>query len=314
MTRAGGWLAARAGATVLAFGALFAVYDFGDLRQQFAALHAGAIAGAVGLLAACIVGMAVKWHLALRAARLGVLLRALIASFFYALLPSGQVGGEVGKMLVVKSRQPDLRHVAGSIVFDKATGLFGLSLIGLAALAMSRHAPPWQWAIVAGIAAACVAGLYGCFVIARYAARLELRGPWLLRARDAVAAIAARIAEYAGDHGLVARSTALAILTQGLVIGIYVLLARDLGLSLPAAELVAAVVIANLATLVPISLAGLGVREAGLTFLLAQHPGVGPDRAIALSLAAMAVLLLAALAGALLEARHAVSAAARLGR
>jgi hypothetical protein len=312
VTRAGWWLLARAAATALAFGSLLAFYDFDDLRARLAATHPAAFLGAIALLAACITGMAAKWHLALREARFGVLLRALVASFFYALLPSGQMGGEVGKMLVVKARQPQVRRVASSIVFDKVTGLFGLSLVGLVALACTGGAPAWQWTVAGSIAAACVTGLYGCAAIARLARAVPVRHRMLLRVRDTIGGIAAQIAEYAVDHALVAKSTLLALATQGLVVAMYVLLARDLGLVLSTASLVAAVVIANLATLVPISLAGLGVREAGLVVLLVQHPGVESDRALGLSLVAMAVLLVAAAAGACLEARHAIATATQL--
>lgn len=297
-------LALRAAATLGAFAALAALYDFEQLGPRLAGIGAPAFAFAVALLSACVAGMALKWNLSLPGARYRVLLRAVIASFFYSILPSGQLGGELSKILLVKARQPELADVTSSVIFDKVTGLFGLTLIGTVALTLAGNTPPWQWLVVGGIALACATALAAAARVASL-----LRGHLIRSARartvvEAVARLVEDIARFASDPGLIGRSSVMAVLTQGCVVAIYMVLAIALGIPAHPAELVAAVVLANLASLIPVSLAGLGVREAGLTVLLSQYSAVAPDQALALSLSAMAVLLVAALAGGAMELRQ----------
>lgn len=298
------FLGLRLAATLLTFVLLFGFYDFHDVADQIAAV--GLLSFLVGavLLALCTAGMAWKWKLALHDAHYTVLLRALVSSYFYTILPSGQLGGEVSKILLVKSKQPEVHHIVGSVLFDKITGLLGLVIVGSIALALSpsaKHA--WQVVIVASITACCLGILWSSTHLAPVLNGITVEQPILTRAKSVLQSIIHRIGCYAGNRQLVVGSVFLGVLTQGTVVAIYLVLATALNIVIAPTDLIAAVVLANLAALIPISIAGLGVREAGLTILLAQYPGVTSGQALALSLSAMGVLLLGALAGALIELR-----------
>jgi uncharacterized membrane protein YbhN (UPF0104 family) len=91
------------------------------------------------------------------------------------------------------------------------------------------------------------------------------------------------------------------VLSQGAVVACYLVLAPSLELQVEVAALAGAVAIANLAALIPISIGGFGVREVGLVAILTAEYAVPGERALALSLTAMCVFLLAAMIGGFLE-------------
>jgi len=78
-----------------------------------------------------------------------------------------------------------------------------------------------------------------------------------------------------------------------------VVVARGLGIEAPISAIVLAASIVTVATVLPISIGGIGVREAGYALLLASH-GVSSSSAIALGIAQYALLLPVILAGAIL--------------
>jgi len=79
-------------------------------------------------------------------------------------------------------------------------------------------------------------------------------------------------------------------------------LAISLGISLSAVDAIALVPVALFATLLPISVAGWGVRESVLVFLLG-FVAVPPDQALVLSLCFGAAMTLSALPGGLIWVR-----------
>ncbi len=78
-----------------------------------------------------------------------------------------------------------------------------------------------------------------------------------------------------------------------------VIVSRGLGISVGIAPIVFAASAVTVATILPISVGGIGVREAGYAYLLASH-GVSTSQAIALGVAQYALLLPVIVAGAML--------------
>ncbi|MEP6633299.1 MAG: lysylphosphatidylglycerol synthase transmembrane domain-containing protein [Luteimonas sp.] len=299
----------RIAVTVIALVALFGLYRPGDVLPL--AAHAGAIACTLAVVAyaVCIVVSAFKWSLIARDVPFATLLHAVLAACFYALLPSGQLGAELGKAFIVKAKRPQAENILASIVFDKIAAVAGLLLIGVLASALSSHrVPSWQTALLIGLASCCAAALFAAPWVVGIGRRLKLPAS-LFSARDTALRMVETIQTYGQNRSLLLRCIVLGAISQCAVIAVYVVFAAALGLHVGTAELVGAVVIANLATLLPISVGGFGVREAGLTALLAGQYGVPGEQALALSLLPMSVFLLFALAGALLES-HAVLRAA----
>jgi hypothetical protein len=90
---------------------------------------------------------------------------------------------------------------------------------------------------------------------------------------------------------------------QALVAAQLCAIARCLGIGLSFASAVVALTLVTLATLVPISIAGFGIREGSYVVLLGGI-GISATDATAISLTTVLVLFIASLPGAFLLVRH----------
>jgi len=293
----------RVAVSVLALWFLFALYPPGEVFRLLTAVGPIWFGVAICLYGASLCVATRKWWILL-SVRPGLLFRAILAGCFYSLLPSGLVGGELSKVLIVRSHARDSLNVLASVMFDKLTGVVALVTLCAAALAFSDgRAQAIQFYAIAALAAAC--GLF--MVFSSYAARLLVKlhpaYPAIRHALHFVLNTLHSIDRYRRNGALLARSLSLGLLNQCVLVSMYLVLAHGLGIQIGIANLVAAVSLANLATLLPISVGGFGVREAGLTALLTMSYGVPGEKALALSLSALGVSICAALAGGLSELR-----------
>jgi glycosyltransferase 2 family protein len=140
-----------------------------------------------------------------------------------------------------------------------------------------------------------VAGL-GLLVLSSRSARVRRLVPE--RLRPAAQTVLATLRAYAASRPLLVRTTLLGLVYQALVVLCTIWLARAIGLDLSAALVAAVLPLVLLATLVPITIAGLGVREGGFVALLAAA-GVAAEPATLLSLLSLATAAVASLPGAL---------------
>jgi len=294
------WL--RIGVTIVALFFLFSKYSPTEVVRLIAGAGWTAFLSACALFLIGLLLMTCKWSLVMRGVPLSTLFHAILVSCFYSILPTGQLGGEVTKVLIVKARHPATNGVLASIIFDKITGLLGLLLFGSAALMLSTAAiSRWQLAVLGGLTAACAAFIMFAPLGARLTNSLRLPHPLLQRLQNSLEYALKETSLAARDHRTLVQSMLLGVLSQGAVIACYLVLAPSLGLQMEVAALAGAVAIANLAALVPISIGGFGVREMGLVAILTAEYAASGERALALSLTAMCVFLLAAMVGGLLE-------------
>lgn len=301
------WL--RIAVTALTIGVLFWTYPLGEVAGYVGAAGMAGFGAAVAMVLVGIALMALKWSLLLPRVPIRTLVLALFAYCFYALLPAGQLGGEIAKALVVRERHPAAAGVVSSILLDKVTGLLGLLLVAVAALTLSSAVVPWwEYALIAGMTFACLASMVFAGLLARAMLRWSPTRPGMAsRGWTSMILVLQEIAAFAAHRTGFVETLALGFVSQAAMVACYLLLASPLGIDLPLASLAGAVALANLAGLVPISIAGFGVREAGLVALLTTRHHVPGAQAFALSLAVMATFLVPALIGGALEVRRLVA-------
>jgi uncharacterized membrane protein YbhN (UPF0104 family) len=303
--RAGGSFFARLALSALLLGALAAWLPLDELaaaiRRTGLALWAALLAG----LAAGHLVSAAKWRVLLAASGLRPRWRDVWAAHGLGLfanlwLPS-LVGGDVVRAAHLARRDGGLARLAAAGLADRVldtAALVTLALAGLAAAPATRGfaARPVAAAALLGLASAA-AGL--ALLLRLPAARLgpRLETP-LLRLRAAAESILAR-----PRAALAAFALSLAV--QAGFVALNVRLAAAVGIHLPAATWYLVWPLAKLVALAPISLGGLGVREAAQAALLAPL-GVPAALAVAQSLVWQSLLLALGLAAA-----GAVAAAAR---
>jgi glycosyltransferase 2 family protein len=288
--------------TLVLLGVVALQVDWGTAADRLRAGEWGWFAAAVALLAAALVIGALRWHLLLEAARVPsawlATLRAYgIGVFSNNFLPTA-VGGDAARAWIVGRSGPALVRALSSVAVDRGTNIACLLPLGWAAVAVDRQAVPG--ALVAALAAVTAGGVLGA--VGLLLATLRGGGPlarllpgrlrgWAREGRGTLLA-------YVRDPVLLGRVLALGLAYQALAVTSTWLSTRALELHLPLALIAVTVPLVLALTLIPLSIAGFGVREGGFVVLLGEA-GVSATDATLLSLLSVAALALSSLPGAL---------------
>lgn len=249
----------------------------------------------------------VKWRLLLPAQALLRLVRLNVAAQFYSLVFPGQVAAEAVKAYQLGRGRADAQTIATSVLFDKVTSLIALLLFGLAgALTTGLAVGAALKSVLLALFLAGVASLLALRFEPLESAAIAIIGNAGRRfgkaeriSREIVLAIRAW-ADYSSRPLPLWGSLFAGLVQQALHIAIVVVLARELGLGIRVLEWCWIFTLVSIASFLPISLAGAGVREGTFVGLLALF-GVAAERALALSLTLFALQLLLGLIGAAIE-------------
>jgi uncharacterized membrane protein YbhN (UPF0104 family) len=288
-----------------------------ELGKAIMQIRGSAFAVALLIFIAGLSIAALKWRALLEGFRWRTLLAANLISLFYSLLLSGQIAGEAVKAYKIGRGRDDAGRVVASILTDKLTGLFALACVGLAGAAVGAQAAP-RAAIVllAGVATGIAAG-FGIVLVPQWDRAVVKLISWastraprfrgllisLRQVHDAMAA-------YARQPGPVLRAMLLGLLFQAANVAIVKVFATELGIPLDAFDLALVFSVVSLAVLLPLSIAGLGIREGTFAAVLGLY-GVGVSTSVALSLSIFSLQLLSACVGAVVDLRF--SRGVRLG-
>ena len=235
---------------------------------------------------------------------------SLIGVFYGLFVPTGLAGDAV-RAARLGSRHGALQRAFVSVAVDRIVGL--LSVLLMFAARTITGSPAGQevrlsstgWFAVLIVAVALIGGgvrpLYRHLV--RWARRRRFsileRWPFNWLARQ-VGELLGLIPEYAGAKRYLALGVAASILYQLLVTLVYSTGGAMLGIHIRFADYVWIVALVSLAQVMPITIAGLGVREGVFAFLLGQY-GVSTTTSVALSLVVFSVTLLFGIVGGTIE-------------
>jgi len=252
-----------------------------------------------------------RWWLLLRPVNLAVPYLRMVAFYFIGMffnifLPT-IVGGDAVKAILLARETGAPARATMSVFMERNVGLFALLTIATAAAFV---APPVDvrgfnllqltlFVLAGFIAANIVLANKPAYRLVDY---LVAMTP-LSRIRSRAASLYDAIVPYrdARWRGVVLAATAQSFLFQGVVILVVFLNANALGLSVPVAALAVFVPLISLAGMLPISVNGLGIREA-LYLLLFGRIGVPADAAVSMALLYFAVTLAASLPGGIVYA------------
>lgn len=234
---------------------------------------------------------ALKWHwlgeaLALPFSRRRYVQVYFMGLFLAAFLPSS-LGGDVGRAVLL-GRETRGWAVAYTVLADRYSGmmfLLGLASAACATLGTYDRLKPWLWALSAGVFAAWA-------LLGPLSRRLAGRPFKLAPALGAVADWEERLR----TPGHLARVGTSSLAIQLINWGVLVAIALALPMDVPAAALMTAYGLTTLATLAPVSINGLGVREGGYVLLLGMA-GVPAEQALGFGALWFAVYTVAALVG-----------------
>ncbi len=297
--------------TAALYVAVFYTIDVGKIwarlqtaRLEWVALGALVYAGGQWL-------SAWRWWLLLRPVRLDVPYLRMVAFYFIGMffnifLPT-IVGGDAVKAILLARETGAPARSTMSVFMERNVGLLALLTIATAAAFV---APPVD---VRGFNLLQLTLIvFAAFVVAnvvlanrpayRLVDYLVALTP-LARIRSRAASLYEALVPYrdARWRGLIAAATAQSFLFQAVVILVVFLNANALGLSVPLASLAVFVPLISLAGMLPVSVNGLGLREA-LYLLLFGRIGVPADAAVSMALLYFAVTLAASLPGGIVYA------------
>ncbi len=266
-------------------------------------------AAAFGLYVITLVVRAYRWRVLLKDveiklpfARLVILY--FVGAFFNNFLPSS-VGGDVVKMYEITKHSQRGANAVGTVLMDRATGLLVVLVIALVALPLgiSKGIAPEIAALTVALA---VGGWGGIAIfwrvdVDKWLARFNAVLPAALVNWGVYRQITAKLVELhraitAHTLRALAKTCAVALVFNILLIGIVYLLALSLGIDLAFGYFLLYVPLVTFVQAIPISWGGLGIREGGYVYFFGQA-GVGAATATSLSLLFYAVMLFSGLIG-----------------
>jgi glycosyltransferase 2 family protein len=288
------------------------VFYWTDARKIPATLRNAQFGLVGGCVALYLAGQAIstlKWRLLLGPVGLSTpyarLLGFYFTGMFFNLFLPTIVGGDAVKAVLLARETGAPARATMSVFMERDTGLCALLLIALVAAFL---APPvtlygislvaLTWLLAAGYVVANIV-LFSPHAY-RVTDRLIARSP-LRRMRARAASLYEAATPYTRAIGVLLPSMLLSIIFQCIVIGVVFLSARALSLSIPLTAVAVFVPLVSLAGMVPVSVNGLGVREA-LYILLFGRIGISAELAVALALLYLGVTVVASLPGGLVYA------------
>jgi uncharacterized membrane protein YbhN (UPF0104 family) len=291
-------IAARVGITLLGLAYVLRSVPLRELGQSFGDLAWPWVILSAALFIAGLVLRTLRWQVLLDGLGVRAPFRRLLelyfaGSFYNSFLPSG-FGGDAVRMVELSADAPGAA-AAGSVVVDRLSGLMALFAMALVGLPFRPAGfPPGLARLVAAL---CVFGLVASVALLdgraiRFAGRW-LPGRWSPSGDGPVG----RFASAVSGCGRPAVLTALAIslLFNLLLVGWWYAAAQALGYDLSFTYTLLVVPILSVALLIP-SVGGLGVREA-LSTILFSGAGLQPAEAVALSLLAYLIIVVASAVG-----------------
>ena len=295
---------------VVSAGLLYVLLSRVDLGRLWATARTASVPWlltALGLYFAMIFVSAWRWGLLLRAQRivmrLGSLVRSyLVATFFNNFLPSN-IGGDVVRVRDTAQAAGSKTRAATVVLVDRGIGLLALVFVAAAGASMlpkgspvvGPFGPSLLWLILAAGTALAAPMLVMPQRIGQLLAPLKtLHQEWVEERISRLVTALARFRETPAALGL---GFFGAILVQAILVGFYAAIAQALGVPIPMAHLAVMIPLSFIVQMAPVSVNGLGVREATFSYYFTQL-GLPLESALALSFLGAVLVMIFSLSGA----------------
>lgn len=299
----------RIGISALLFYLLTYKISFRDVGVLLIQYSVVTIVSVLGLYFIAIFVSALRWRALLPESRMSSIIRYTFVGQFYALVLPGQVTGEIAKAYrFTKKNGSKGSRVTSSILIDKIFGFVAVLLLTLVGLFFSSLPEASQYVYM--IAPAFLALLFILYFLIFSSASWKIPVSFFGRMMD-TCVICRRFSffmhelilngrEYAKDSIALWKNFLLALLFQVLSVMIIHVLAFELGVRIDFIEWFWIFGVVSVAIILPVTFAGLGLREGLFAFFLVQF-NVYPEIAVALSLSILLPQIVGAVIGGLFE-------------
>jgi hypothetical protein len=307
----------KLGVSVVLLGILAWTQDLGSVLSLMAAADPGWLAVAILAMMAGQTLTAFTWGLLLTARELRVPLGKLVniyymSSFIGTWLPSS-TGPDVVRAYYL-AKHVDGYEAVGSMLVLRFISLLTLGLFAVVGIGLVPAESPelpasallLAWLLVAGSAGALIVGMTDG---PRWMATRVLRAIGLGGLGNVLGKLHDALSAYRRAPGALAVATMMSLVVQLLRILEIYYAGRALGAEVPLAQYLVLVPVTTLITLIPVSLAGLGVREGAFVYYFSRA-GTSPEMAFSLGLLVFGLTLVLWVIGAVLYWRAKPPAAA----
>ncbi|MCX6539124.1 MAG: lysylphosphatidylglycerol synthase transmembrane domain-containing protein [Acidobacteria bacterium] len=285
---------------------LLAKTDLASLWSHFRSASLLWLGAALALYLVMILISAWRWHLLLDAQRL-VIGRAwlvdsyLVATFFNNFLPSN-IGGDVIRIRDTSGHAGSKTIATTVVLMDRGIGLLGLFLVAAvgasAAAAAGGHAPVWASLLWLAFGGALVVGAAAVFLPKSVGMLLKplrvIHQEWV---GERINRLIGTLERFRTQPRSLLSCFSGAILVQAVLVAFYFAVGRSMGIAVPISDLAVIVPVSFVVQMLPVSLNGLGVREATFKLYFAQI-GLPAASALAVSLMGAALVMIFSLSGA----------------
>lgn len=272
-----------------------------------------------------------RWEMLLRGAQINLSFKRVIISFcggiFFSLFLPSTIGGDLVRSvdLAVHTKKPG--QVVATVILDRLSGYVGLVTVALVALWLGRSIIQDKSVIIAIVVItafliAFLLVLFNTFIYSKInkflqpaerpmsgneAGRKSGRfNAMLLRLRELLKTTHQEIHYFRNHKKIIVMNLLISLLIQGFSPLVFYSIALSLGVRINLLYFYVFLPVIGAITLLPISIGGLGLRDAMIVFFFAQA-GVDKNAAFAMSLLNFFLILLCAGIGGLiyvLTVRH----------
>jgi len=253
------------------------------------------------LMLAGVVLSARKWQALLRVDNVDVGITELtryylVGIYFNNFLPTS-IGGDAVRGFLVSRSQRQRMAVLTSILAERFSGVLALLVIALVGIRYSPLLQATEWA--GWISIVLLLGLIGLVLVLSARFTGFLLGFLPNRLADYFQHALSKIRAYTRSYRTIWTVVWVSLAFQGLTILVYDLGAQAFGMEVTLLNLMAMVPLVTLATLLPLSLNGIGIREGGFMILF-DALGYSAESGLLLSISIYVLTLILSLAGAVI--------------
>ena len=254
---------------------------------------------------------AVKWHVILSDIDLRFLNYLTFRAQFYSTIFPGQLFGEFSKLTLWKNTGYTVSHITASVFFDKITGFIGQFILILIGLSLSKAGVSLDnKGIIIFLGLLFFVSIF-VFSEKHVIELIDKMINWAERKTNKsllyIKNFYSSWVLFSVNKIILLKSLIWGIVNQFMGIIMIWYVSNSLNLSVALIDYCWVIPLVSFILIVPVSFAGLGLREASLVSLLSLF-GVAPEKAIIISLTLLLGQIVAALIGGIMNSIYSLKA------
>lgn len=282
---------------------LLSQIEYGEIKLVVKEIKISSILAAVIIYNISVFFNAVKWKILLPKARVSFLTYLSFRAQFYSTVLPGQLFGEASKLTVWKEQEEDITRVTASVIYDRTTGIIGQMIIAAIGFSFSKigRYNTGKWWFLWGIIAILV---FMYFSTEKHVVKLiefiiDTISKKSVMLVDKMHELYAAWCYFSKDKKILMLSVLWGIINQVMGSILIFYLSKTIGLAVGFFDYCWIMPIISLILLIPISFAGLGLRDASLASILALYK-VPSSKALVVSTSLLLGQIVAAVIGGVL--------------